>query len=208
MTYLKPDTYSEPFQRFKMEFLAEIVKNYNYFFKALHLRFLTGFWKLLSLSKYSLTCRMISRYVLSDTYSESYYRKFRQSDIFTSYSDIFSHFVAYSEPCHIQNPGIFRTQDMIRTLSRYILAHSERCATLACWEPCHIENFAIFRILTFLGPKAYSESCWYRHIQAYSITIVITFFFPFNLTYFSTKLKNMYVFWLQWRQFQCSTEST
>ena len=48
-----------------------------------------------------------------------YYSKFRY--IWTySRPDIFSHFVvyleicvtlAYSEPCHIQNNGIFRTQD-------------------------------------------------------------------------------------------------
>ena len=35
MTYLKPGTYSEPSQRFKMEFFEKIVKNYNYFSKAL-----------------------------------------------------------------------------------------------------------------------------------------------------------------------------
>ena len=60
--------------------------------------------------------------------------------MFTSYSDIFSHIVvylepyvslAYSEPSHIQNPGIFRTQDIFRTRLRRILAYSERCVTLA-----------------------------------------------------------------------------
>ena len=30
LTYLKPTTYSEPSQRFKMEFFAKIVKSYNY----------------------------------------------------------------------------------------------------------------------------------------------------------------------------------
>ena len=53
-TYLKPDTYSEPSQRFEMECFAKIVKNYNYFSKALHLRSLTEFWIILSLNKYSL----------------------------------------------------------------------------------------------------------------------------------------------------------
>ena len=43
LTYLKPDTYSEPSQRSKMEFNMRIVKNYNYFSKALHFRPLTGF---------------------------------------------------------------------------------------------------------------------------------------------------------------------
>ena len=28
----------------------------------------------------------------------------------------------------------------------------------------------MYRILEFLGPKAYSESCFYRHIMAYSAT--------------------------------------
>ena len=34
LTYLKPDTHSEPSQRFNMEFFAKIVKSCNYFFKA------------------------------------------------------------------------------------------------------------------------------------------------------------------------------
>ena len=50
--------------------------------------------------------------------------------ILTSYSDIFSHIVACLEPfvnlsnlkpCHIQNLGIIRTQDILRTPSREIL---------------------------------------------------------------------------------------
>ena len=74
------------------------------------------------------------------------------SGIFTSYSDISSHIVAYlepcvtlaySEPCHIQNPVIFRTWDIFRTLSRHILAYLERWVTY--WEPCHIQHFVIFR---------------------------------------------------------------
>ena len=36
------------------------------------------------------------------------------------------------------------------------------------WEHCHIQNYAIFRILAYLGPEAYSESCLYKYIQAYS----------------------------------------
>ena len=114
------------------------------------------------------------------------YCKFRHIQ---AYSDIFSHIVSYvapcviltySEPCPIQNPGIFRTQDIFRTLSRHILAYSERCVILAYWEPCHIQNFGIF-----LGPQAYSESCLFRHIQAYSGIFnnnsykTLTFFFSF-----------------------------
>ena len=97
----------------------------------------------------------------------------------TSYSDIFSHAVAYLEPCvtrtysdpcyityseslHIQSSGIFRTRNIFRTLSRYILAYSETCVMVTYWETCQIQNFAIFRILANAGPE---------HIQAYSITI-------------------------------------
>ena len=56
------------------------------------------------------------------------------------YSDILSHTVAYlescvapaySEPCHIQNADIFRTQDIFTTLPRNILTYSEHSVTLA-----------------------------------------------------------------------------
>ena len=43
LTYLKPSTYLEPSQRFKIEFLAKIVKNLNYFSIVFHLRSLSGF---------------------------------------------------------------------------------------------------------------------------------------------------------------------
>ena len=102
----------------------------------------------------------------------------------------------YSEPCHVQNPYIFRTRDIFRTLSRDILAYSKCCVTLAHWEPCHIQNFNTVYLGTF------------RHIQAYSIMAVITLtFLVFCMQYFSRKFKKTYVFWLQWSQFQCSTGS-
>ena len=96
--------------------------------------------------------------------------------IFTSDSDIFSHMtylescvtLAYSEPCHIQNVGIFRTQDMFRTLSRHILVYAERCVTLVYLEPCYIQNFAILRFLTYLGPRHIHNPVHlgiFRHIQ-------------------------------------------
>ena len=83
---------------------------------------------------------------------------------------------AYSEPYHIQNPGIIRTQNILRTLPRHILAYSARCVTLAFWKPCHIQNFAIFRIPGNLGLKGYLESYLFRHIQTYSIMITLTSF--------------------------------
>ena len=70
LTCLKPETYSELSKKFKMEFFAKIVKNDNYFSKALHLRSLNGFWICLSLNKYSLTSRETSWNVLYDICSE------------------------------------------------------------------------------------------------------------------------------------------
>ena len=48
-----------------MEFFAKIVKNFNYFFKALYFRSLLG-----SPNQYSLTCEVTLRYILYDTYSD------------------------------------------------------------------------------------------------------------------------------------------
>ena len=92
---------------------------------------------------------------------------------------IFNHVVAYLEPCvtlrysdhcHIQHPGILRTQDI------YIFT------TVVC---LHIENPAIFRTVL------YSKYCV---LEAYSGIFNndiynMNFFFYFNLTYFSTKFK-------------------
>ena len=82
LIYLKPDTYLEPSQRYKMGFFAKIVKNYNYFYKALQLRSLTGFW--ISLSKYSLTCAM---YCMIHIQNPVYYCTLR-------------HIQAFSHPVH------------------------------------------------------------------------------------------------------------
>ena len=122
--------------------------------------------------------------------------------IFTSYSDIFRHIVAYlepcvtltySEPCHIQNPGIFRTQDIFRTLSRHILTYSKRCVTFAFWELCHIQKFAIFRILAYLGQEAYSESCLQRHIQAYWGIFNKDWCNKINFVFFTLKWISQYI---------------
>ena len=62
----------------------------------------------------------------------------------------------------------------------------------------HLQNFAIFRILACLGLQTYSESCLYRHIQSYSVTIMIiklTFFFlQSNLKTFQQNLKGCWFF--------------
>ena len=160
-----------------MEFFAKIVKSYNYFVLC---------------DKYSEPCLLSN----IQTYSR----------IFMSYSEIFRHFVAYlelcvtleySDPCHIQNPGIFRTQGIFRTLSRHTLAYSERFVRLAYWEPCHIQNFGIFRILAYLGPEAYSESCLFSHIQVYSDIFNNDSYNSISLPFFN-RISRTYVF--LWKQ--------
>ena len=88
---------SEPSQRFKMEFFAKIIKNYNYFSKGLHLRSLTVFWIRLSFNKNSESDLAL----LYDKYSEPCLLSKIQtySGLFTFYSDIVS-----QSYC-----GIFRT---------------------------------------------------------------------------------------------------
>ena len=118
LKYLKTNTYS-----LKKELFTKVVKNYNYFSKALHLGSWTMFWISLPFNKDSLTCRVTSYYALFDTNSEHCVSSKIQTylGIFTSYSDIFNHIVPYLEPCvtlaysdlyHIQNTGTFRTKDI------------------------------------------------------------------------------------------------
>ena len=87
-------------------------------------------------------------------------------------SVIFSHIVAqkeacvtpaYWKPCHIQNSGIFRTQDIFRTLSRhsgiYRTCDARILRTLTYSEFYHIQKFGIFRtpgIFKVLFIQAYS----------------------------------------------------
>ena len=97
-------------------------------------------------------------YVYYDTYSESCLLSLIQtySGILTPYSEIFSHTVTSlepcvtltdSEPCHIQNPGINRTQDVFRTLSRNIV-------TLYIYNTIYIFCVWIYVHLNDLGPTA------------------------------------------------------
>ena len=70
-------------------------------------------------------------YVLYDTYSEPcLLLQIQTYSAIMAYLEL-SVTLAYSEPYHIQNPGILRTQDISRTLSRHILAYSECFVTLA-----------------------------------------------------------------------------
>ena len=99
----------------------------------------------------------------------------------------------------IQNPSIFRTRNIYITLSRHILAYSERCVTLAYWELCHVQNFVIFKILdtkTWLYYPRHNQNpvflSIFRDIQEHSIMIVIirlTFFFTLIWNTFQGNLK-------------------
>ena len=140
---------------------------------------------------------------MHDTYSEPCLLLKIQtySGIFTPCSDIFSHIaaylkpfviLAYSEHFHIQNPGIFRTQDMFRTLSRHILAYSVGCVTLAFWKTCFIQNFAIFRISALRNSRHIQNPVYlgtFRHIQTYSIMITFFLHFIFFIYTFQRDLK-------------------
>ena len=103
-----------------------------------------------------------------------YYCKFRHIQAYSRFIKTFSHVVAYLEPCvtlvysepyHIQNPGIFRTYKIYSELCQGIfrtLCNARILRTMPFTGLSHI------RCLAYLGPKVYSESCFYRHIQAYS----------------------------------------
>ena len=127
------------------------------------------------LSKYSLTFKKTLHYVLHDTYSEPCLLLKLQtySGIFTSCSDTFSHIEPYLEPCeflHIQNPDIFRSQVIFRTLSKHILAYSVACLTLAFWKTCFTQNF-IFRISALRNFRHSQNPAYlgtFRPIQTYS----------------------------------------
>ena len=120
----------------KIEDAAKIVKSYNYFFKALYCRSLTGLWICPSLNRYSSTCRVTLCYVLYETFRTL--RIIINSDILRHiyilfrhiqpYCDIFrmlcnSSTLVYSELCqeifwHIQN-------------AVKCCVNAERCLTLA-----------------------------------------------------------------------------
>ena len=135
---------------------------------------------LISQYEYSVTFRVISHFVLYDTYSEPYLLLKIQtySGIFTSCSDIFSHIVTclepfvilscicktlpYSESWHIQNSRYI--QNSVKTYSGIFsrLCNTRILKNLLYSELCHIQNFGIEKL------EAYSDSCLFRHIQAYS----------------------------------------
>ena len=83
--------------------------------------------------------------------------------------------LSYSESWHIQN---------LRYIQNSAKVYSGIFSMLC--NICILRTLPQFRILAYLRPNAYLKSCLCRHIQAYSIMIVIItfFFFHFNLTYF------------------------
>ena len=115
------------------------IQNHSYFSKALHLRSLTVFWIRLSLNKYSLTCRVTSRYswyifrTLSIIVNSDIFRNihvlFRHIQLYSGiFRTLCSSFIfrtlSYSESWHIYN--IRYIQNSV-TLSRHIMAYWEHC---------------------------------------------------------------------------------
>ena len=105
-----------------------------------------------------------------------------------SYSDIFSHIVAYLEPCvtlaylepcHIQNPSIFKTWDAFRTSSRHIPAYSECCVTLVYWKPYHIQHFAIFHNFRICRTRGIFRIL--NHTGIFNNVVITTVIFFFSL---------------------------
>ena len=154
-----------------MESFAKIVKSYNYFPKVLYLTSLKGFWVRLFLNKYSLT--------VAWTRTMYCMRHFRNPDIFRTLSFIIiseisrhihvlfryiqPYFDIFRTKC---NSWILRTQDIFRTLSRYILVNSDHCLTLIYRELCHNQKFAMFRSLEYLWLEAYSEPCQISEMES------------------------------------------
>ena len=135
---------SELSQKFNVQCFVKTVKNYKYFSTVLYLRSLTGFWICPSLYKYSLTCKVILHCVSYETYPEL---------------------------CHIQNSDIFKARNMFRIMSRHILAYSERCVTLAIFKTLLYSGFWHIYDRRHIQNPVYLDIL--RHIQAYSIMIVI-----------------------------------
>ena len=88
LKYLKLNTYLDSSQSVMMECFTKIFKSYDYISNVLYPSSLTMFWINLLLNKYSLICRVTS-----------WTDRVTYLGIFMSYSDIFSHIVAYLEPC-------------------------------------------------------------------------------------------------------------
>ena len=145
-----------------------------------------------------------------------YYRKLRHSGIFTPYSDIYSVFRTLCNSCIFRSlpySEYWHIEPKIYSKSRHLLAYV-CCLLLAYWKPCHILNFCLFRIMAYLGSEAYSEACLFRYIQVYLGIFNSDSYDKTNFLFFTLFLHSFqqnfqtYVFWLEWRQFQYSFESS
>ena len=110
-----------------------------------------------------------------------------------------------------------KTSFASRPLSRLIRWYNKPGdITKEFWEKA-IQFHGTFhgRNMAYLRPEACPDSCLFRLIQAYSDIFnkdsynnINIPFFTLILYTFQLNTRKTYVFWLQWRQFQCSTEST
>ena len=136
----------------------------------------------LSISTHELVERPHAMYCIKHNQNSVYFSKFNHIQVYSGPIQTYQTYCGIVKT--LCNSCIFRTlpqsesghiqkQRFIRTLSTHTLVYSERCVTFAQSEPCHIQNFDIFRILAYLGPEAYSEYCFIRHIQVSSIMIVV-----------------------------------
>ena len=162
-----------------MEFFVKMVKNYNYFSKALHPRSLTGFWICLSLINfYSDPALCIIWYIFRTLFI------IVNSDIFNHIHALFRHIqpycgifrtlcnscifktLSYSKSWHIYNPrciqNSFKTYfDIFKTL-----CNTRILRPLLYSERCPIQNFGIFRTRgIFKILFIYPHSGIFRHIQ-------------------------------------------
>ena len=119
-------------------------------------------------------------YYMKHIQNPVYWGKF--SGVLASYSDIFSHIVAYFKK-PLCNSCIFRI--------------------LAYLEPCHIQDPGIFRTLPYSEPELHQNPVYlgiFRHIQCDSYNNIGFLFFTLILYAFQRNLKR-HIFWLQWRYF-------
>ena len=104
----------------------------------------------------------------------------------------------YWEPCHSQNFTIFRILAYFGPEELFFHNVSSQQSDKILNTPVSksAQNLRLCTISGILRTQGYSEPCLFRHIQAYSMVIVIVklIFFYFNLTQFSTKFKKIYIF--------------
>ena len=106
LTYLKPDTYLEPSQRFKMEILAKIVKKLQLFSQSA----LKGFWicQYLPISTHWLAEWPRAIYCIIHIQNPICYHKFRHIQTYSHSIQTYSVILWHSEHLYIPNCATFR----------------------------------------------------------------------------------------------------